>query len=115
MKNTHLPNTLFYSMLLGIFLFAFLPGDTLPKMLHAINPDLKHIVAFFVISLYVYHFKHWQIVGIGLFCLGFGLFIEIGQGLFTSREFSLHDLLYDVVGYGVFLIYVLIYKLFYRD
>ncbi len=98
-------------MLISISILAFLPHQVLPQIIEKDNPNFNHILAFFTISFYTYRFERWKLKNILFFIIAFGLYIEVFQGLFTTREFSLHDLLFDVAGYVIFLVLLFIFRL----
>ena len=92
-------NIVFLLLLFVISVFAFLPHENIPQDIDTFNANYKHIFAFFTIAFYMYFYKKINLVNILFFILLFGFYIEVVQGLFTTREFSLYDMLYDLLGY----------------
>jgi len=99
-------NFIFLILLFIISVFAFAPHDNIPNTIDAFYPNVKHIFAFTVISFFMYFYKKTTFLNIFYFILFFGLFIEVVQGLFTTREFSMYDVIYDIFGYIIFIILV---------
>lgn len=104
-------NIIFIILLFIISVFAFSPHENIPKTIDTFYPNIKHVFAFFVISFYMYYYKKTKILNIFWFVLIFGTYIEIVQGLFTARDFSLYDVIYDIFGY-IILIFLFSYKVF---
>lgn len=55
----------------------------------------------------MYYYKKTKLLQILYFIVLFGAYIEIVQGLFTTREFSLYDIAYDLFGYFILTILVI--------
>lgn len=89
---------LFLLSLAVICVFAFSPGQYTPAFI--VNHDkAAHAVTFFVLMFLMHRsFKTMPVTTIALFVILLGIAIELIQFLFTSRGFSLEDLLYDAVG-----------------
>ncbi len=64
-------------------------------------------MSFFVLSLYLDFIKKIKILNVFYFVVLFGLFIEITQGLFTTREFDLFDVVFDLIGFGLSAIFLI--------
>ena len=103
----NLKNFGFLLLLFVISIFAFLPHSEIPKDIDYFNANYKHVFAFFTISLYLYSYKSTTFLNVLFFILLFGFYIEIFQGLFTTREFSLYDVIYDLLGYLMLIILVI--------
>ena len=95
---------LFYAIIFVTLVFAFLPHNQIPHDIDSINTNYLHVISFFVISFYLKYFKKIKILNIFYFTILFGFFIEIFQGLFTTREFSLLDVVFDIIGFGLVLL-----------
>ncbi len=97
---------LFVLSLITISIFAFSPGQYTPAII--VNHDkAAHALAFFILSFLVHcSFRIIPIYKIMMLTITIGLAIELIQFLFTSRGFSLEDLMYDIVGVSI---YVMIY------
>ena len=92
-------NIYFILLLVIISIFAFLPHKSIPHAIDTFNANYKHVLAFFSISFYMYFYKKSTLIEIFIFILLFGIYIEVIQGLYTTREFSLYDLFFDLIGY----------------
>lgn len=84
--------------LIIISLFAFSPGEYTPATI--VNHDKTvHALTFFVLSFLLHRsFRNIPVTQIIVFTILMGLAIELIQFIFTSRGFSLEDLMYDIVG-----------------
>jgi len=102
-------NIILVILLALIIVFAFLPKDLFPKVLLMLNPDFKHFIAFFTLSIYMFYFQKWNIKKIFIFIMIFGLMIEVFQFLLTTtRTFSLVDVLDDFFGFIGFLFCIIL-------
>lgn len=90
---------------LGISYFAFAPHEDIPKDIDNLNANILHVFTFFVISICFYNIKKYSYLQVFFIVITLGICIEIVQGLFTTREFSVFDLGYDIIGYS--LMYIL--------
>jgi len=92
---------IFILILLFTSIMAFLPHKDIPYAIDSFNANGKHVITFFVLSAYLYFFRMLSLKNIFYFILIFGTYIEIVQGLFTTRDFSFLDLIYDILGYSI--------------
>jgi len=99
-------NIVFGLLLFVISVFAFLPHENIPRDIDTFNANYKHVFAFFTIASYMYLYKKTNLLYVLSFVLFFGFYIEVVQGLFTTREFSLYDVVYDLFGYILLVILV---------
>ena len=96
-------------LLCGILLFAFLPHKDIPNKIDIIDANILHMLAFSILSLYLYIIKNYTHQRVFLFVLSTGIFIEVVQGvLTTNREASVYDILFDVSAYLVVALLVLV-------
>ena len=95
---------LFILSLITISFFAFSPGQYTPAFI--VNHDkAAHTLTFFVLSFLMHRsFIMIPITKIMMFTISLGIAIELIQFLFTSRGFSLEDLMYDVIGVTMYVI-----------
>lgn len=94
----------FYIISICICILAFLPGKLIPDFFYLFSSSNKHVFSFLVISILLNIIYKIKIQSIFLIVILFGISIEIIQGLFTTREFSFSDFIYDIIGFIVFLI-----------
>jgi VanZ family protein len=88
---------LFWSTLFIVLYLAFTPEEI--EITQNIWDKFKHAFAFFVLlSLYFFAYPNSLLSDGVLFLLGVGVFIEIVQLLLPTRDFSLLDILADLVG-----------------
>ncbi len=92
-------NILFFILIIVISIFAFLPHEDIPHSIDSINTNYYHILTFIVITMYMYSYKKYTHLNIFIFIFIFGFYIEITQLLFTTRQFSIKDIGYDILGY----------------
>lgn len=94
---------IFIVSLLIVFVFAFSPGKYTPA--YIVDHDkIAHAMAFFMLSFFLHRtFPIWKMQTVMLLMFLFGLTLEMVQFLFTSRGFSLKDLMYDVVGMIIYM------------
>jgi len=102
----------FYAIIISILIFALLPYSCIPQAINGINTNYLHILSFFTLSLYLDCFKKIKLLDVLYFVLAFGLFIEITQGLFTTREFDLFDVVFDLIGFGLNTLFLIMKKYF---
>jgi len=106
-------DTLFYAIIIFILIFALSPHSRIPQVIDSINTHYLHICSFLVISLYLNYVKKIKLLNVLYFVLAFGLFIEITQGLFTTtREFSLFDVVFDLIGFGLNTLFLIMKRYF---
>jgi len=105
-------DTLFYAIIIFILIFALSPHSRIPQAIDSINTHYLHILSFFTMSLYLDYVKKIKLLNVLYFVLAFGLFIEITQGLFTTREFSLFDVVFDLIGFGLSALFLIMKKYF---
>jgi len=102
----------FYGIIIFILIFALSPHSRIPQAIDSINTHYLHILSFLTLSLYLDYVKKIKILNVLYFVLAFGLFIEITQGLFTTREFSLFDVVFDLIGFGLNTLLLIVKKYF---
>ena len=105
-------DTLFYAIIIFILIFALSPHSRIPQAIDSINTHYLHILSFFTMSLYLDYVKKIKLLNVLYFVLAFGLFIEITQGLFTTREFSLFDVVFDLIGFGLNTLFLIMKRYF---
>lgn len=101
---------LFMVSLICIGVFAFSPGQYTPAFI--VNHDkAAHTLTFFVLTFLMHRsFRTLTILYITIFAILLGIAIELIQFFFTSRGFSLEDLMYDAVGIALYIMtYFVIY------
>ena len=104
---------IFYSIVATILVFALSPHNRVPQAIDSMNANVLHIAPFLVLSLYLDYLKKIKILNVFYFVIIFGLFIEITQGLFTTRQFDLYDVFFDLIGFGLSIIIITIKRILY--
>ena len=102
----------FYMISAVILVFAFLPHRLIPNLIDQIDTRYLHILAFGTLTFYMCYIQKIKIKKTFYLLLLFGLFIEITQGLFTTREFSLFDVVFDLIGYGLIVAFLIVKRYF---
>jgi len=100
----------FYAIIIFILICALSPYGFMPQAIKGINTNYLHILSFLTLSLYLDYVKKIKLLNVLYFVLAFGLFIEITQGLFTMREFSLLDVVFDLIGFGLNTLFLIMGK-----
>ncbi len=103
---------LFYIIIALILIFALSPHNRIPQTIDNVDTNYLHILSFFVLSLYLDLFKKIKILNVFYFVILFGLSIEITQGLFTIRQFDLFDVVFDIIGFGLSLMVLMLKRFF---
>ena len=103
---------IFYAIIIFILIFALSPHNRIPQTIDSINTNYLHILSFLTLSLYLDYIKKIKLLNVLYFVLAFGLFIEVTQGLFTTREFDLFDVVFDLIGFGLSAIFLISKKYF---
>lgn len=94
---------LFILSLITISVFAFSPGQNTPVFI-AYHDKAAHALTFFILSFLMHRsFSLLSMTKIIMFMISLGIAIELIQLLFTSREFSLEDLMYDAIGMTMYI------------
>lgn len=103
--------TLFWSALIGSYLFAIVPQDMAPKI-GSLSDKGTHFIAFAVLTL-LFRFAYSALwFKTFLLLSAYGVFIEFSQSFTPNRSVELLDVVADVVGVGIgLLLYYFIKKL----
>ena len=90
-------------VLLGILVFALAPGNWTPAWV--VNHDkFSHMVVFFILAfLFQFAFPIMKMIKLLAMLVFFAVLIEYLQLTFFNRGFSSVDILYDLLGIGLFL------------
>lgn len=101
-----IPKILLSIYLLGIVVFAFAPGNWTPAWV--VNHDkFSHLMVFFFLSFMLkFSFPKMKPVLLLALLVFFAVLIELFQHSFFNRGFSSVDILYDLIGIGLFFIFV---------
>jgi len=103
---------IFYAIIIFILIFALSPHSRIPQTIDSVNTNYLHILSFLTLSLYLDYIKKIKLLNVLYFVLAFGLFIEVTQGLFTTREFDLFDVVFDFIGFGLSALFLIMKKYF---
>ena len=94
-------DVVFYAITIFILIFAFLPHKSMPSMIDQIDTRYLHVLAFGTLTFYMCCIRKVKLKKTFYMLMSLGIFIEVTQGLFTTREFDLMDIVYDLIGYGL--------------
>jgi len=91
-------------VLLAILVFAFSPGNWTPAWV--VNHDkFSHMVVFFILAFMLkFSFPKMPVFMQLSLLIAFAFTIELLQYLFFNRGFSVIDLIYDLIGIGLFVV-----------
>jgi hypothetical protein len=97
-------------VLIGIMLFAFSPGNWTPAWV--VNHDkFSHLMAFLLLAFLLNNsLPRIKISILVVLLVSFAIGIELFQWTFVNRGFSTVDILYDLFGIGLFLIWVHVFE-----
>ena len=90
--------------LISIMIFALAPGNWTPAWV--VNHDkFSHMVVFFILAFMLkFSFPKMPVFMQLSLLIAFAFTIELLQYLFFNRGFSVIDLIYDLIGIGLFVV-----------
>jgi len=97
-----------YSATVSIYILAMLPLEV-AQIATPLWDKTNHFIAFFVLSILIKLSYNLQSIKIFIYLLGYGVFIELSQILFTTTRFGeVNDVIADIIGIiiGLVVIYL---------
>ncbi len=100
---------LFWAALIGSYILAILPQDVAPKIGNLSDKSL-HFIAFAVLSLLLnssYRMAWWKSI---VYLVFYACFIEFSQYFTPNRCAEFLDVVADIIGIGIGLLFYWVYK-----
>ena len=99
-----------YSAIVSIYILALIPLDV-AEVLTPLWDKTNHFLAFFILAILLELSYSLKDIKIFIYLLGYGVFIELSQLLFTTTRFGeVNDVIADIIGIMLGLCTISIYK-----
>ncbi|MEA3492588.1 MAG: VanZ family protein [Campylobacterota bacterium] len=113
-ENRKSVKTLFWIALVGSYILAVMPHDSVPK-LTPFNDKGNHFIAFSILTILILHAYRIKYFWASALMLFYGIFIETSQLFAVNRSGELLDVLADTIGiFGGVIIYFVTRKVYLR-